>query len=97
MCENNKKRMCTTRVVLQTLNRKNQKMFLKTRISNTYIYIFFLILSPPSTLPFSSFLHTLNHPNIVKLHGVTSGSVETAVAAGKECGYFIVVDRLYKT
>jgi serine/threonine protein kinase len=44
-----------------------------------------------------SALHTLSHPNIVQLHGVTAGSVETAVAAGKECGYFIVIDRLYGT
>lgn len=44
-----------------------------------------------------SCLHTLNHPNIVKLHGVTAGSVESAVAAGKECGYFIIIDRLYGT
>jgi serine/threonine protein kinase len=43
------------------------------------------------------FLQTLNHPNIVKLHGVTAGSVETNVASGKECGFFIVVDRLYDT
>jgi serine/threonine protein kinase len=38
----------------------------------------------------------INHPNIVKLHGVTM-SVETNVASGKECGFFIVVDRLYDT
>lgn len=39
----------------------------------------------------------MNHPHIVKLHGVTSGSVETNVASGKECGFFIVVDRLVDT
>ena len=43
------------------------------------------------------FLQTLNHPNIIKLHGLTAGSVETNVASGKECGFFIVVDRLYDT
>lgn len=43
------------------------------------------------------FLQTLSHPNIVKLHGVTAGSVETNVASGKECGFFIVVDRLFDT
>jgi serine/threonine protein kinase len=43
------------------------------------------------------FLSQLNHPNIVKLHGVTAGSVETNVATGKECGFFIVIDRLYET
>mmetsp|Transcript_37087 Transcript_37087/g.77068 ORF Transcript_37087/g.77068 Transcript_37087/m.77068 type:complete len:525 (-) Transcript_37087:465-2039(-) len=43
------------------------------------------------------FLQTLNHPNIVKLHGLTAGSVESNVASGKECGFFIVVDRLYDT
>lgn len=31
------------------------------------------------------------------LHGVTSGSVETNLASGKECGFFIVVDRLVET
>mmetsp|Transcript_3498 Transcript_3498/g.7476 ORF Transcript_3498/g.7476 Transcript_3498/m.7476 type:complete len:312 (+) Transcript_3498:290-1225(+) len=43
------------------------------------------------------FLQTLNHPNIVQLHGITAGSVETSIASGKECGFFIVVDRLYDT
>jgi serine/threonine protein kinase len=43
------------------------------------------------------FLQTLSHPNIVKLHGVTAGSVETNVASGKEWGFFIVVDRLFDT
>jgi serine/threonine protein kinase len=49
-------------------------------------------------LPFSSsFLGVLDHPHIVKLHGVTAGSVESAVASGKECGFFIVVDKLVDT
>ena len=54
---------------------------------------------PSLTFPFYwySFLQRLNHPNIVKLHGVTAGSVETNVASGKECGFFIVVDRLFET
>lgn len=43
------------------------------------------------------FLDALNHEHIVKLHGVTAGSVETNLASGKECGFFIIVDRLYDT
>lgn len=45
----------------------------------------------------ASFLNALDHPHIVKLHGVTAGSVETNVASGKECGFFIVIDRLVET
>ena len=33
----------------------------------------------------------------MKLHGVTAGSVENNFASGKECGFFIVVDRLTHT
>jgi serine/threonine protein kinase len=54
-------------------------------------------LTPFSALLSISFLHNLNHPHIVKLHGVTAGSIETNVATGKECGFFIVVDRLVET
>lgn len=43
------------------------------------------------------FLATLDHPNIIKYHGITSGSVETNLASGKECGFFIVIDRLHDT
>jgi serine/threonine protein kinase len=43
------------------------------------------------------FLGCLDHPNIVKLHGVTAGSVDTNVSSGKECGYFILVDKLVET
>ena len=43
------------------------------------------------------FLSVLDHPHIIKLHGVTAGSVQTNVATGKECGFFITVDRLYDT
>ena len=43
------------------------------------------------------FLGNLNHPNIVALHGVTAGSVESNVSSGKECGFFILVDRLVET
>lgn len=46
---------------------------------------------------FSSFLQELKHPHIVTLHGVTAGSVETNLASGKECGFFIVVDHLVET
>lgn len=43
------------------------------------------------------FLANLNHKNIVTLHGVTAGSVETNVATGKECGFFIIIDLLKET
>jgi serine/threonine protein kinase len=43
------------------------------------------------------FLGSLEHPNIVKLHGVTAGSVDTNVSSGKECGFFILVDKLVET
>jgi serine/threonine protein kinase len=45
----------------------------------------------------SMFLATLDHPHIIKYHGITSGSVETNVASGKECGFFILIDRLNDT
>lgn len=45
----------------------------------------------------ANFLAALDHPHIVKLHGLTAGSVETNVATGKECGFFIIVDRLHDT
>ena len=45
----------------------------------------------------SMFLATLNHPHIIKYHGITAGSVESNVASGKECGFFIVIDRLNDT
>ena len=43
------------------------------------------------------FLSELKHPHIIQLHGVTAGSVQTNVASGKDCGFFIIVDRLYDT
>lgn len=43
------------------------------------------------------FLATLSHPNIIKLHAVTAGSVESCVSGGKDAGYFIVIDRLVDT
>jgi serine/threonine protein kinase len=45
----------------------------------------------------ANFLQTLRHPNIVRLHGISAGTVESNVASGRECGFFIVVDRLYDT
>ena len=45
----------------------------------------------------NSFLQVLKHPHIVSLHGVTAGSVESNLASGKECGFFIVVDQLEET
>lgn len=43
------------------------------------------------------FLNALDHENIIKLHGVSAGSIENNVASGRECGFFIVVDRLGQT
>ena len=43
------------------------------------------------------FLAKLRHPNIVKLHAVTEGSLEENFAAGKDGGYFIIIDRLVET
>ena len=43
------------------------------------------------------FLARLNHPNIVKLHAVTEGSVEKCIASGKDGDFFIVIDRLEET
>ena len=58
----------------------------------------FFSLSLTATIRYlGSVLHRLSHPNIVRLHGVTAGSIESAVAAGTECGYFIIIDRLYGT
>jgi len=43
------------------------------------------------------FLARLNHPNIIKLHAVTEGSVERNIASGKDGDFFIVIDRLVET
>lgn len=43
------------------------------------------------------FLAKLDHPNIIKLRAVTTGSVESNVCSGKETGFFLVVDRLVET
>lgn len=43
------------------------------------------------------FLNALSHDHIVQLHAVTAGSVESNIASGKECGFFIIIDRLYDT
>jgi serine/threonine protein kinase len=43
------------------------------------------------------FLAKLDHPNVVKLHAVTQGSLEKNISAGKDGGYFIIVDRLVET
>lgn len=45
----------------------------------------------------SWFLSALDHPHIINLHGVTAGSVESNIATGRECGFFLVLDRLYDT
>jgi serine/threonine protein kinase len=43
------------------------------------------------------FLARLDHPNIVKLHAVTAGSVESNISIGKDVSFFIVLDRLVET
>lgn len=43
------------------------------------------------------FLARLDHPNIIKLHAVTEGSVEKNIATGKDGDFFIVIDRLVET
>jgi serine/threonine protein kinase len=43
------------------------------------------------------FLSKLEHPNIIKLHSVTAGSVASNVSSGKEAGFFLVLDRLVGT
>eukprot|EP00934_Nitzschia_sp_Nitz4_P000585 Nitzschia sp. Nitz4//scaffold190_size42200//30078//33516//NITZ4_007394-RA/size42200-processed-gene-0.52-mRNA-1//-1//CDS//3329540150//585//frame0 len=43
------------------------------------------------------FLSLFDHPNIVKLHGVTAGTMESNVSSGKDAGFFLVVDRLVET
>lgn len=45
----------------------------------------------------ANFLANLSHPNIVTIHGITAGSVETNVAKGRECGFFILIDLLHDT
>lgn len=45
----------------------------------------------------SYFLHVLNHKNIVKLIGISSRPLETSLASGTECGFFIMIERLYDT
>lgn len=45
----------------------------------------------------SMFLAALEHPHIIKYHGVTAGAIETNFASGKECGFFIIIDHLNDT
>lgn len=45
----------------------------------------------------SMFLARLDHPNIIKYHGITAGSIKTNFASGKECGFFIIIDHLNVT
>lgn len=40
------------------------------------------------------FLSKLKHKNIIQLHGVTTGSIETNFSMGQERGFFIVIDFL---
>lgn len=44
------------------------------------------------------FLQRIDHPNIVKLHGVAAGSIENNIlSSGTEYGFYIVIDRLFDT
>jgi Protein kinase domain len=43
------------------------------------------------------FLHALHHDHIIRLHSVTDASLRDSFASGKDCGFFITVDRLYDT
>mmetsp|Transcript_6305 Transcript_6305/g.13162 ORF Transcript_6305/g.13162 Transcript_6305/m.13162 type:complete len:519 (-) Transcript_6305:212-1768(-) len=45
----------------------------------------------------ASLLSALDHPNIIRLLGVTAGPVEEKFASGKDHGFFLVLDRLYET
>ena len=45
----------------------------------------------------SMFLATLHHPHIISYHGISNGSIESSIASGKECGFFIVIDFLHDT
>ena len=45
----------------------------------------------------ASLLAALDHPNIIRLLGVTAGHVEANFASGKDHGFFLVLDRLYET
>jgi len=45
----------------------------------------------------ASLLSALNHPNIIRLLGVTEGQVEDNFANGKDHGFFLVLDRLHDT
>lgn len=44
----------------------------------------------------AKFLSSLEHPNIIKIRGVTDGGV-AGFSTGMECGYFLLLDRLYDT
>lgn len=42
-------------------------------------------------------LSAFDHPNIIKMHGITAGSIMDNIAQGTECSFFLVVDRLCDT
>jgi len=42
-------------------------------------------------------LSVLDHPNIIKLHGVAAGSPDENIATGEERAFFIAVERLHDT
>jgi len=42
-------------------------------------------------------LSALDHPNIIKLHGIAAGDVEQCFASGRERSFFLILDRLYDT
>ena len=45
----------------------------------------------------ANFLQRLDHRNIVKLHGITKGSIPENITKGQERSFFILVDRLTDT
>lgn len=42
-------------------------------------------------------LSAFDHPHIIKLHGITAGSLMDNIARGRQCGFFLVIDRLFGT
>uniref|UniRef100_A0A7S4JDB6 Protein kinase domain-containing protein n=1 Tax=Odontella aurita TaxID=265563 RepID=A0A7S4JDB6_9STRA len=42
-------------------------------------------------------LSAFDHRHIIRLHGVTSGSLADNIALGRECSFFLILDRLHGT
>uniref|UniRef100_A0A7S2H492 Protein kinase domain-containing protein n=1 Tax=Helicotheca tamesis TaxID=374047 RepID=A0A7S2H492_9STRA len=45
----------------------------------------------------AQFLSALQHPHIIKLHGVAAEGAEAGFASGRAGGFFLLIDRLYVT